>query len=30
MDFSGYTEEPVYNEDGSFAYYQITIKWEEH
>ena len=30
MNFVGYTEEPVYNEDGSLAYYQIIIKWEEH
>lgn len=29
MNFVGYTEEPVYNEDGSFAYYQLTMVWEE-
>ena len=29
MNFLGYTEEPACNEDGSLAYYQITMKWEE-
>lgn len=29
MNFNGYTEEPIYNEDGSIAYYQYTMVFEE-
>ncbi len=27
MDFNGYVEEPVYNNDGSVAYIQYTMNW---
>ena len=30
MDFAGFTEEPIYNEDGSVAYYQYTMTWKEN
>ena len=28
MDFIGYEETEVLNEDGSTAYYQLAITWE--
>lgn len=30
MDFNGYIEEPVYNEDNSVAYIQYAMKWGEN
>jgi len=30
MDFNGYREVPVYNEDGTVAYNQLEIDWEEN
>lgn len=29
MEFKNYTEVPVYNEDGSIAYYQYEMTFEE-
>ena len=30
MDFAGFIEEPIYNEDGNVAYYQYTMTWKEN
>ena len=29
MEFKGYTEEPVYNKDGTIAYYQYVMIFEK-
>ena len=29
MEFAGYQEVPVYNEDGTIAYTQLEITWKE-
>jgi hypothetical protein len=30
MDFNGYKEVPIYNDDGTIAYYQLEITWKEN
>lgn len=30
MEFTGYEEVPVYNEDGTVAYNQLKMTWEEN
>lgn len=29
MEFKGYIEEPIHNKDGSIAYYQYAMVFEE-
>lgn len=29
MEFNGYKEVPVYNNDGILVYYQLEITWKE-
>lgn len=30
MDFDGYKEVPIYNSNGTIAYYQLEITWKEN
>lgn len=29
MEFEGYIEVPIFNEDGTIAYYQYEMNWKE-
>lgn len=29
MEFTGYVEAPVYNSNGTVAYYQLEMVWKE-
>ena len=30
MEFAGYQEIPVYNEDGKIVYHQLEMTWKEN